>query len=99
MLDVRSTGTNRIALAGEVTFANAVEAEQAGWKLLSACALGPVTCDLSDLTSGSSVTAAVLMAWHGKLLKRGGALTLDNVPPRLRSILAASHLLPEFSIK
>lgn len=99
MQQLVQTGSHRIALSGAIDFHNAVTIERDGWAMLSQFAHGDWCCDLAGLSSGSSVTAAVLMAWQGKALKRGARITLENIPARLQAILAASHLLTEFSVQ
>lgn len=85
-------------LSGAIDAAGAESCEAAGRRLIDGLAgSGPLDCDLSALTSGSSLTAAVLMSWHRAAARRGRALRLQALPARLRAILVAGNLLPVFT--
>jgi len=55
---------NGLMLAGAVDSANAGQCEADGLALIAALAPGLCICDLAGLTTGNSVTAAVLMSWR-----------------------------------
>lgn len=85
-------------LSGAIDAAGAEACETEGRRLIIGLAGdGPLDCDLSALTSGSSLTAAVLMSWHRAAAGRGRALRLQSLPARLRAILDAGNLLPVFT--
>ena len=88
---------NGLVLKGAVDSANAVQCEAEGLALMAALASGPCVCDLAGLTTGNSVTAAVLMSWRRAAAKRQQTLILQAIPARLHAILQASNLLPVFT--
>ena len=88
---------NGLALAGAVDSANAGQCEADGLALIAQLSAGAVVCDLAGLTTGNSVTAAVLMSWRRAAAKRQQVLTLRAIPERLQAILQASNLLPVFT--
>jgi len=93
----RLSDGNGLTLAGAVDSGNAGRVEADGLALLIQLPAGAVVCDLSALTTGNSVTAAVLMSWRRAAAKRQQALTLRAIPERLRAILQASNLLSVFT--
>ena len=93
----RLTDGNGLVLSGSVDSANAMQCEAEGLALIADLAAGPCICDLSGLTTGNSVTAAVLMSWRRAAAKRQQTLTLRAIPTRLHAILQASNLLPVFT--
>ena len=94
----RLSDSNGFALSGAVDSANAGQCEADGLTLIASLAAGPCVCDLSGLTTGNSVTAAVLMSWRRAAAKRQQTLTLKAIPARLLAILQASNLLSVFTI-
>ncbi len=87
-----------LSLSGTVDYASATACEAEGLAVIAALpATGPWLCDLSGLSSGSSVTAAVLMSWQRAAGRRQQQLHLRAIPERLHAILQASNLLPVFS--
>jgi len=87
-----------LSLAGVIDFASAAACQAEGLALIATLPeRGPWVCDLSGLTSGSSVTAAVLMSWQRAAGLRRQTLVLRAIPARLHAILQASNLLPVFS--
>lgn len=93
----RLTEGNGLVLSGAVDSANAGQCESEGLTLIANLPTGPCVCDLSGLTTGNSVTAAVLMSWRRAAAKRQQTLTLRAIPTRLQAILQASNLLPVFT--
>lgn len=86
-----------LALSGEVDSRNARQCETEGLALLAALPSGACVCDLSGLSTSSSVTAAVLMSWRRAASQRQQTLTLRAIPQRLQAILQASNLLSVFT--
>ncbi|MEO6699779.1 MAG: STAS domain-containing protein [Paraperlucidibaca sp.] len=89
-----------LSLGGRVDYANASACQQAGEAAMAKLPADSAwTCELSALETGSSVTAAVLMAWQRFALGRGSKLTLTQAPERLVAILAASNLDEIFAVE
>lgn len=87
-----------LSLSGRVDYASAAACQAEGLTLIAGLPAGASwVCDLSGLTSGSSVTAAVLMSWQRAAGRRQQRLILRAIPARLHAILQASNLLPVFS--
>lgn len=93
----RLSDGNGLTLVGAVDSTNAGQCEADGLALIAQLASGVCVCDLAGLTTGNSVTAAVLMSWRRAAAKRQQTLTLHAIPPRLQAILQASNLLPVFT--
>jgi len=93
----RLTDGNGLVLTGAVDSSNACQCEAAGLALIATLPSGQCLCDLSGLTTGNSVTAAVLMSWRRAAARRQQVLTLRAMPDRLQAILQASNLLPVFT--
>lgn len=93
----RLSDRNGFALRGAVDSANADRCLAQGLDQLAALAPGDCICDLSGLSTGNSVTAAVLMAWRRAAAQRQQTLTLTAIPERLKAILQASNLLIVFT--
>lgn len=87
-----------ITLAGHLDPTCAAACEARGRELIRALAPAttPIYCDISGLSSGNSLTAAVLMSWRRAAQAQGRALYLKAIPPRLHAILEAGNLLPVF---
>lgn len=93
----RLSDVNGLALTGAVDSGNAGQCEADGLALMAALAPGLCVCDLAGLTTGNSVTAAVLMSWRRAAARRQQTLQLRAIPERLQAILQASNLLPVFT--
>lgn len=87
-----------LRLSGRVDYDNAHACQQAGETIMATLPAGEWTCDLTELETGSSVTAAVLMAWQRYAISRNASLRLTNAPQRLVAILAASNLDEVFAV-
>jgi phospholipid transport system transporter-binding protein len=68
-----------------LTVTNATSALEAG---LQAIAEGQTEIDLADVTAVDSVAVATLLAWQRAASERGAALTFNNLPANLRSLVA-----------
>jgi len=91
---------NGLSLAGRVDYSNAGACQREGQAILAALSAdGAWTCELSALETGSSVTAAVLMAWQRFAISRNSTLSLTQAPERLVSILAARNLDKVFAVE
>jgi anti-anti-sigma regulatory factor len=91
---------NGLSLGGRVDYANASACQQAGEVVMAELPADSTwTCELSALGTGSSITAAVLMAWQRFALGRGSKLTLTQAPERLVAILTASNLDEIFAVE
>ncbi|REH38728.1 anti-anti-sigma regulatory factor [Paraperlucidibaca baekdonensis] len=88
-----------LRLSGRVDYSNASAAQQAGEAVLATLSAGEWRCELSALETGSSVTAAVLMAWQRYALAHDSRLVLTQAPERLVAILAASNLAEVFAVE
>lgn len=88
-----------LVVAGSVDFSNAETVSAQGLAILAGLpeASGEWVCDLGGLSTGNSVSAAVLLTWQKAARSRRHQLTVSAMPERLQAILRASNLLPVFN--
>lgn len=92
MATVRATAPDRLEVAGDLLFDDAVAAAAAGRALVAAAGARPVTVSLAALARVNSVSAVVLVEWQRAAVAAGGSLRVADVPPRLAGILRLSGL-------
>ena len=87
---IESAGPGRLAASGELSFATAAAALDAGLRLM-----GPgqaLTVDLAGVTSGDSAGLAVLVEWLSAAQARGAALAYAAVPAQILAVARISGL-------
>lgn len=87
---IDEAGPGRLVASGDLSFATARHALQAGLARLPparAC-----TIDLAGITSADSAGLAVLIEWLSVAAARGSTLTFESVPAQLRAIAQISDL-------
>ncbi|MFZ5757860.1 MAG: STAS domain-containing protein [Pseudomonadota bacterium] len=89
---VRLDERGRIAVTGDLLFAGAVAACDAGRALVAAAPGSTVEVSLAGLGRINSVTAVVLVEWQRAARAAGKRLAVADVPPRLAGILELSGL-------
>lgn len=94
-----SSVTGEMSLSGHLTADQAESIRRQGADTMASWpSTQPWRCDLSQLVEGSSIAAAVFLAWQSDALRRGTQLSLVAVPPKLHAILTASGLDDLFSL-
>ncbi|MFZ5722320.1 MAG: STAS domain-containing protein [Pseudomonadota bacterium] len=91
MTTVHAVG-GRIEVAGDLLFADAVPARDAGRALVQAAAGPEVVVSLAGLGRINSVAAVVLLDWQRTARAAGRRLRVTDVPPQLAGILRLSGL-------
>ncbi|MFP5384408.1 MAG: lipid asymmetry maintenance protein MlaB [Gammaproteobacteria bacterium] len=92
MAEVRAAGNDRIEVAGDLLFGDAVAARDAGRALIAGMSVPEVTVSLAALGRVSSVSAVVLVEWQRCVAATGKQLKVVDVPPKLAGILRLSGL-------
>jgi len=87
---IEPAGDGRLAASGELDFATAASALQAG---LATIVPGQAwTVDLSGITAGDSAGLAVLVEWLSVARARGVSLHYESVPRQILAIARISDL-------
>jgi phospholipid transport system transporter-binding protein len=87
---IEPVGEGRLAASGELDFATAAAALQAG---LAAMAQGKAwAIDLSGVTAGDSAGLAVLVEWLSAARARGASVRYEGVPAQILAIARISDL-------
>jgi phospholipid transport system transporter-binding protein len=87
---IEPAGDGRLAARGELGFATAAAALEAGLGLI-----GPQrdwTVDLSGITAGDSAGLAVLVEWVSAARARGATLRYEAVPAQILAVARISDL-------
>lgn len=84
--------TGRVVVAGELSFATAREAREAGLRALEACSAPAVLMDLGGVTRADSAGLAVLLEWLAWGRRKNRQVALENVPQPLLAIARISEL-------
>lgn len=80
-----------LSINGSVHFNNANITYRDGKKILDSLTAPLITIDLAQLTQGHTVLLAVIVQWI-RGLKSEQRIHLENVPPKIQSIIQASRL-------
>lgn len=80
-----------LSINGSVHFNNANITYRDGKKILDSLTAPLITIDLAQLTQGHTVLLAVIVQWI-RGLKPKQRIHLENVPPKIQSIIQASRL-------
>ena len=89
-IEIEPAGANRLAARGELSFATAAQALQAGRELLAAGRAW--TVDLGGVTAGDSAGVAVLVEWLSEARARGASVAYEAVPSQMLAIARISEL-------
>lgn len=92
MAQVALAADGRISVSGDLHFADAVAACEAGRRLVLAAPGPSVTVSLAGLGRINSASAAVLVDWRRVAAAAGKTLVVRDVPDRLAGILRLSGL-------
>lgn len=92
MAQVHAAGSDRIEVAGDLLFDDAVAARDAGRALIGGMSGPLITVSLAGLGRVSSVSAVVLVEWQRCVQTAGRQLRVVDVPPKLAGILLLSGL-------
>ena len=87
---IAPAGNGRLAAGGDLEFATAAAALQAGLSLI-----GPGqawTIDLAGITAGDSAGLAVLVEWMSAARERGASVHYESVPAQILAIARISGL-------
>lgn len=87
---IEPAGDGRFAASGELGFATAAAALQAGQALIAPGRA--LTFDLARITAGDSAGLAVLVEWLSVARARGAALRFESVPAQILAIARISDL-------
>jgi phospholipid transport system transporter-binding protein len=87
---IAPTGNGRLAAGGELEFATAAAALEAGLSLISPGQAW--TIDLTGITSGDSAGLAVLVEWMSVARSRGASVRYAAVPAQVLAIARISDL-------
>lgn len=91
MAAIQSQSPGRIVVSGELTADTAPALESEGQRLLAAGS-GRCEVDLAEVSFGSSVGVALLLAWLRAGRAGGREVVFCNVPAGMRSIVNFSGL-------
>jgi phospholipid transport system transporter-binding protein len=87
---IEPAGPERLRASGELDFATAAAALEAGLALI---ATGPRwTVDLAGITAGDSAGVAVLVEWLSAAAARHASLSFESVPSQMLAIARISDL-------
>ena len=87
---IEPAGDGRLAASGELDFATAAAALQAGLGLIGTGRAMAV--DLAGITSGDSAGLAVLVEWMSAARASGGSVHYEAVPAQILAIARISDL-------
>lgn len=87
---IEPAGDGRLAALGELDFATAAAALEAGLALIGAQRAW--TMDLSGITAGDSAGLAVLVEWVSAARARGSSVRYEAVPGQILAIARISDL-------
>lgn len=87
---IEPAGDGRLAVRGELGFATAAAALQAGLALIGAQRAW--TVELSGVTAGDSAGLAVLVEWVSAARARGATLHYEAVPAQILAVARISDL-------
>jgi phospholipid transport system transporter-binding protein len=82
----------RVTVSGELTFATARDARQAGVLVLESSSAQSIVIDCSGVTRADSAGLAVLLDWLAWGRRKSRALSLQNLPASLVAIAKISEL-------
>jgi phospholipid transport system transporter-binding protein len=87
---IEPAGDGRLAASGELDFATAAAALQAGLALIDAGRAW--TVDLAGVTSGDSAGLAVLVEWMSAARARDASVRYEAVPDQILAVARISDL-------
>lgn len=87
---IEPAGEGRLAASGELGFATAAAALEAGLALIDGQRAW--TVDLAGVTAGDSAGLAVLVEWLSAARARGAALHYEGVPAQILAVARISDL-------
>jgi phospholipid transport system transporter-binding protein len=87
---IEPAGDGRLAARGELGFATAAAALEAGLALIGGQRIW--TVDLSGVTAGDSAGLAVLVEWVSAARERGATLRYEAVPAQILAVARISDL-------
>ncbi len=88
---LKLAGSSTLSIAGSVHFDNANTTYRDGKKILDGLKTPIITIDLAQLTQSHTVLLAVIVQWI-RGLDSTQRIHLENVPPKMQSIIQASRL-------
>jgi phospholipid transport system transporter-binding protein len=91
-VSLRGGGDGRIAVVGELTFATAREARQAGLQVFEASGARVFTLDCSSVSRADSAGLAVLLDWLAWGRRHSRPVKLENLPESLIAIARISEV-------
>jgi phospholipid transport system transporter-binding protein len=89
---ISETGEGRFVVTGELTFATAREARQAGILALENSAAQRFVVDCAGVTRADSAGLAVVLDWLAWGRRRSRAVSLTNLPESLVAIARISEV-------
>jgi phospholipid transport system transporter-binding protein len=91
-VEVSEPSQGRVTVSGELTFATARDARQAGVLVLESSSAQSIVIDCSGVTRADSAGLAVLLDWLAWGRRKSRALSLQNLPASLVAIAKISEL-------
>jgi phospholipid transport system transporter-binding protein len=89
---ISESAPGRVGVSGELTFATARNARQAGIVVLEASGANAFVIDLSGVTRADSAGLAVLLDWLAWGRRKSRAVSLENLPASLVAIARISEV-------
>lgn len=89
---IASTGPNRFAVSGPLTFATARSALASGIAAFSSASGSPIEVDCSEVGASDSAGLAVLVEWLAWGRRNGRELRYSRVPAAISSIARISEV-------
>lgn len=87
MATLHASGSDRLDVAGDLLFSDAVRTRDLGRDLIAGLPAGRITVSLAAVGRVNSVSAVVLLDWQRAATAAGKTLRVVDVPPRLAGIL------------
>ena len=91
-VSVSGTGSGRLTVTGDLTFATAREAREAGLRSLAAAGNGELVVDCSGVTGADSAGLAVLLEWLAWARRNSRVVTYENLPASLLAVARISEV-------
>jgi phospholipid transport system transporter-binding protein len=91
-IEVSEPSPGRVTVSGDLTFATARDARQAGVLVLESSRAQSIVIDCSGVTRADSAGLAVLLDWLAWGRRKSRALSLQNLPASLVAIARISEL-------
>ncbi|HTU65341.1 MAG TPA: STAS domain-containing protein [Steroidobacteraceae bacterium] len=91
-VSISEAAPGRVVVTGELTFATAREAREAGTRLLEGSGARQFVIDCAGVERADSAGLAVLLDWKSWARRKSRPVTFENLPPSLVAIAKISEV-------